>query len=61
MITNSPEYKWLAWCNKSHINNYLRSITIDLTVAQMQNIMKLLTKLVNSMNESIFSIIEDTE
>ena len=52
----SPQYTWLARCNKSGIKNINYSLVIELFVAGMQNMRKWPTKPVNSMNEILFSI-----
>ena len=60
-VSISPQYTWLARCNKSGIKNINLSIFIEILVDGMQNMRKRPTKPVNSMNETKFSIIIEFE
>ena len=60
-MSNSPQYTWLARCNKSGIKNLHGSIVIELLVAGMPNMRKWQTKWVNSMNETLFLISFEVE
>ena len=60
-MSNSPQYTWLARCNKYGMKKFHRSIVIELLVAGMQNMRNWPTKRVNSMNETLFSISFEVE